>query len=82
MIAVTDIQMQTGNRDMDLDDIFPINLLEEMRPARHNQGANATFCDGHVEFGKLTVWLQKSDRSRQRWNNDHRSHPETWSNNP
>ena len=82
MIAVSDIQMRTGGHDMDLDDIFPINLLAELGPARHNQGANAVFCDGHVEYGKLTVWLQKSDRSRQRWNNDHQSHPETWSNNP
>jgi prepilin-type N-terminal cleavage/methylation domain-containing protein len=77
MIAVTDIQMRTAGSDMDLDDIFPINLLAELAPARHNQGANAVFCYGHVEYGKLTVWLQKSDRRRQRWNNDHQPHPET-----
>ena len=82
MIAVTDIQMQTGSRDMDLDDIFPINLPAELGPGRHNLGANCVFCDGHVEYAKLTVWLQKSDRRKQRWNNDHQSHPETWLNNP
>ena len=82
MIAVTDIKMQAGGRDMDLDDIFPINLPAELGPGRHNLGANCVFCDGHVEYAKLTVWLQKSDRRKQRWNNDHQSHPETWLNNP
>ena len=82
MIAVADVKMHTGGDDFDLDDIFPINLLAELSPARHNQGANTVFCDGHVEYGKLTAWLQRSDLRKQRWNNDHEPHRETWSNNP
>ena len=82
MIAVADATPRPGGEDHDLDDLFPINLLMQVIPARHNQGANAVFCDAHVEFAKLSNWLQKSERARQRWNNDHQSHPETWSNNP
>jgi prepilin-type N-terminal cleavage/methylation domain-containing protein/prepilin-type processing-associated H-X9-DG protein len=82
MIAVTDVTPKPGGADHDLDDIFPINLLAELAPGRHNLGANAVFCDGHVEFAKLTFWLQKSARARQRWNNDNQPHPETWNNNP
>lgn len=82
MVAVIDVKPKSGGADQDLDDIFPINLLAELAPARHNLGANAVFCDVHVEFAKLTRWLEKSDRARQRWNNDNLPHPETWSNNP
>jgi prepilin-type N-terminal cleavage/methylation domain-containing protein/prepilin-type processing-associated H-X9-DG protein len=81
MIAVADCKPKTGGGDNDLDDLFPINLLTELRP-RHNNGENIVFCDGHVEYAKHTVWLKKTDRARQRWNNDHQSHPETWGNNP
>jgi hypothetical protein len=65
MIAVADFQMRTGGGDRDLDDIFPINLLAELASARHNHGANAETCDGHVGYGKLTVWLEKSDLRRR-----------------
>jgi prepilin-type N-terminal cleavage/methylation domain-containing protein/prepilin-type processing-associated H-X9-DG protein len=81
MIAVVDCKPQTGGSDSDLDDLFPINVLLELAP-RHSQGENAVFCDGHVEYGKQVVWLRKTDAARQRWNNDHQSHPETWGNNP
>lgn len=81
MIAVADCKPKLAGGDDDLDDLFPINLLAELAP-RHNQGENIVFCDGHVEFGKHTVWLQKTERARQRWNNDHQGHQETWSNNP
>jgi prepilin-type N-terminal cleavage/methylation domain-containing protein/prepilin-type processing-associated H-X9-DG protein len=81
MIAVADCKPITGGGDNDLDDLFPINLLAELAP-RHNQGENIVFCDAHVEFGKHTAWLQKTDRARQRWNNDHEPHQETWGNNP
>jgi prepilin-type processing-associated H-X9-DG protein len=60
-----------------------VNLLAEVVVApRHNFGANAVFCDAHVEFGKLTAWNKRSDQARRRWNNDNQSHPETWGNNP
>jgi len=34
-----------------------------------------------VEYAKNVLWLQKSDRARQRWNNDNEPHRETWPNN-
>jgi len=55
-------------------------LQAELAP-RHNNGVNVVFCDAHVEYDKRTAWLQKTERARQRWNNDHRPHPETWQNN-
>ncbi len=81
MIAVADCKPKTGGEDNDLDDLFPINLLAELAP-RHNNGENVVFCDDHVEYAKHGVWLRKTDSARQRWNNDHQSHPETWGNNP
>lgn len=81
MIAVADCKPKTGGGDNDLDDLFPINLLAELSP-RHNQGEITVFCEGHVEYAKHTVWSRKTDRARQRWNNDHQPHPETWGNNP
>jgi prepilin-type processing-associated H-X9-DG protein len=45
---------------------------------RHNQGANAVFCDAHVEFGKQPAWVGKTDDVRSRWNNDNQPHRETW----
>ncbi|MBN8249571.1 MAG: DUF1559 domain-containing protein [Verrucomicrobia bacterium] len=44
----------------------------------HNAGANAVFCDGHVEYAKTTKWTETSEAARRRWNNDHLPHPETW----
>ncbi len=44
----------------------------------HNGGANAVFCDGHVEYQKLHRWREASSTQRRRWNNDHEPHPETW----
>jgi len=80
MISLADCKPKAGGGDNDLDDLFPVNLLAELAP-RHNNGENAVFCDGHVEYAKHQAWLQKSDRGRQRWNFDHNPHPETWSNN-
>jgi prepilin-type processing-associated H-X9-DG protein len=40
---------------------------------RHNGGANAAFCDAHVEFNRTTLWVAPA--SRARWNNDHQPHP-------
>lgn len=44
----------------------------------HNAGANAVFCDGHVEYKKFRQWTEASAPARRRWNNDHEPHPETW----
>jgi prepilin-type N-terminal cleavage/methylation domain-containing protein len=81
MIAVADCKPLTREEDNDLDDLFPVNLLAELAP-RHNRGENAVFCDNHVEYARHTIWLTKSALARQRWNNDHLPHPETWGNNP
>ncbi len=81
MIAAGDCKPKTGGGDNDLDDLFPINLLAELA-ARHNRGENMVFCDGHVEYARHTVWLRKTEGARQRWNNEHQPHPETWANNP
>ncbi len=78
MLAVTDANLTTTTGgDHDLDDLYPLNLLAALG-ARHNEGANAVFCDIHVEYAKQTAWLQKTDQARQRWNNDHLPHRETW----
>jgi prepilin-type N-terminal cleavage/methylation domain-containing protein len=82
MIAIADAQPKPGGADRDLDDLLPVNLLVEMTAQRHSQAANAVFCDDHVEFAKLTVWLEKTDRARQRFNNDNQPHRETWGNVP
>ena len=46
--------------------------------SRHSGGANALFCDGHLEYHKQAEWTRASDNVRARWNNDHQPHPETW----
>jgi prepilin-type N-terminal cleavage/methylation domain-containing protein/prepilin-type processing-associated H-X9-DG protein len=81
MIAIGDALPKPGGADRDLDDLLPINLLTEMVAPRHDQGANVVFCDDHVEFAKVKLWLQKSANARHRFNNDNEPHPETWSNN-
>ncbi|HRY52073.1 MAG TPA: DUF1559 domain-containing protein [Candidatus Paceibacterota bacterium] len=44
----------------------------------HRGGANAAFCDGHVEYAKQAKWTEAAEIIRQRWNNDHEAHKETW----
>jgi type II secretion system protein G len=46
--------------------------------ARHSDGANMLFCDGHVLFAKQAKWIAATDTARSRWNNDHEPHPENW----
>jgi len=81
MVAVADCKPISRQEDNDLDDFFPVNLLAELAP-RHNRGENVVFCDDHVEYAKHIVWLKKTAPQRQKWNNDHQPHEETWSNNP
>jgi len=45
---------------------------------RHSRGANAFFCDAHVEHARLPKWNEPSDLARRRWNSDHKPHRETW----
>jgi len=86
MVAVADAKggfntVVGGDGDADDGPTAPRNLLAILLP-HHNFGANAVFCDTHVEFAKLTAWLQKTEQARRRFNNDHDPHPETWANNP
>jgi prepilin-type processing-associated H-X9-DG protein len=50
----------------------------QLPSARHRGGANILFCDGHVEFGKQSKWIEKTPEARRQWNNDNQPHPETW----
>jgi prepilin-type processing-associated H-X9-DG protein len=52
-----------------------IQLVQYWLANTHNGGANGLFCDGHVEHGKQDRWIEKTDRARRRWNNDHEPHP-------
>jgi prepilin-type processing-associated H-X9-DG protein/prepilin-type N-terminal cleavage/methylation domain-containing protein len=84
MVSIADSKaslFSSQSGDGDADDpvtVSPANLPSELAPARHNQGANVVFCDGHVEFAKLAMWLKKTDTARRRWNNDNQPHQETW----
>jgi len=64
--------------------LFPYSVIEAMTAPgvddAHNGGANAVFCDGHVEYGKLRSWFKADDAHRRRWNNDNEPHRETWPN--
>lgn len=81
MVAVCDAKTTFMGGDHDADDL-PLNVLIEVTMPRHNYGFNAVFCDNHVEYGKNTAWLLRTDRARRRWNYDNQPHPETWGNNP
>lgn len=78
MVALTDWVWPPD--DHDVDDFA--NLLWQISPPRHGQGMNGAFCDGHVEYHKSTVWTRPTAVARQRWNNDHQAHPETWNFDP
>jgi prepilin-type N-terminal cleavage/methylation domain-containing protein/prepilin-type processing-associated H-X9-DG protein len=78
MVAICDA---TNWGEADAESLSRTNLLAAIIP-RHSRGANAVFCDAHVEYGKWANWLRKTATARQRWNNDHQPHPETWGNNP
>ena len=85
MIAVADARAKPpsnagGGGDHDGDDgpATPASNLLTALVARHNKGENAVFCDAHVEFAKEVLWVQRSLKAMQRWNNDHMPHPETW----
>jgi prepilin-type N-terminal cleavage/methylation domain-containing protein/prepilin-type processing-associated H-X9-DG protein len=45
---------------------------------QHLGGANAIFCDSHVEYGLQQRWKEASEQARCRWNNDHQAHREVW----
>jgi len=76
MIAIADTEHEWA------DAISPYFLPEDNHffsiGNLHNGGANAVFCDGHVEYAKQSKWVEASETARKRWNNDNEPHPETW----
>jgi general secretion pathway protein G len=46
--------------------------------AHHSGAANMIFADNHVEAAKRQRWVEESESSRKRWNNDNQAHPESW----
>ena len=44
----------------------------------HKGGANAVFCDGHVEWAPQAKWIEKTDDAARRWNNDNQPHRQFW----
>lgn len=45
---------------------------------RHKGGANIVFCDGHVEWARQQKWMEKTDETARRWNNDNQPHRPLW----
>src|SRR5579859_5798956 len=77
MVAIADEDLLATDDDHDLD--FSPELLFRMGlTGRHAGGANASFCDGHVEYAKTNRWTAPIDEVRRRWNYDHQPHRETW----
>jgi prepilin-type processing-associated H-X9-DG protein len=72
MVAIADFNPPQDGDD-DPDDIK--DLLASLNGSRHNRGANAVFCDAHVEYAKTNQWTARTDTARRRWNTDHQSHP-------
>jgi prepilin-type processing-associated H-X9-DG protein len=72
MVAIADFN-PPQNGDDDPDDIK--DLLASLNGSRHSHGADAVFCDGHVEYARTNAWTAPNDPARRRWNTDHQSHP-------
>jgi len=81
MIAIGDYMEirspQFGN-GQDGDIAGALDEQDDYVADRHSGGANVVFCDTHVEFAKQTNWMKAVASVRERWNNDHQPHPETW----
>jgi prepilin-type N-terminal cleavage/methylation domain-containing protein/prepilin-type processing-associated H-X9-DG protein len=83
MIAIGD---SDGNGVMDGNIAFQgLPLYLPGRPVlplppgnRHKGGANIVFCDGHIEWAKQSKWIERTDDTARRWNNDNKPHRELW----
>jgi len=75
MIAIGDY-IETPYQDGDI--AGALDEQDDYIATRHGGGGNVVFCDAHVEYGKQTNWMVEATAPRQRWNNDHQPHPETW----
>lgn len=40
------------------------------------------WCDGHVDFNRLTNVVRRTETARRRWNRDHEPHPDDWLDEP
>jgi hypothetical protein len=81
MVAICDYKTNAFDLDDDGDD-FPMGNILSQLTSFHNKGANAVFCEGHVEYGKQRAWTKPTAEARQRWNSDHQPHRSTWNNDP
>ena len=90
MIAITDYDPAANVYGGGLCDAGWSLYVYTFTGKRHAGGANVVFCDAHVEFANTNRWdvpgnwMPLGGRANlaalQRWNNDHRPHPEAvWS---
>lgn len=77
MIAMSD---SDGDGSSDGEISFHRFQVYPVKPpgTRHKNGANAVFCDGHVEWQKQTKWIELTDAAARRWNNDNQPHRDRW----
>jgi len=73
MVAIADYDPRDTDDDGD-GDLHPEDLFRAGLKGRHTHGANAVFCDAHVEYAKTNRWTARNETARKRWNNDHQSH--------
>jgi prepilin-type N-terminal cleavage/methylation domain-containing protein/prepilin-type processing-associated H-X9-DG protein len=74
MLAVADYNAQLdddNDGDFHPDALYALTLTD----SRHHRGANAAFCDAHVEYARTNIL--KASGARQRWNYDHQPHTDT-----
>ena len=77
LIAIGDYP-QLDSHPQDGDIAGALDELDDYLADRHGGGANALFCDTHIEYGKQTNWMMAAEPNRLRWNRDHTPHQETW----
>jgi prepilin-type processing-associated H-X9-DG protein len=77
MIAIIEYDPRTTDDDND-GDLNPFWLYSLALTGRHFHGANALFCDSHVEFGLTNKWKSTNDFELRRWNHDHQPHEMGW----
>ena len=76
MIAVADSISYSRMLVVETDWIRP--FPDYWRASWHESGENVAFCDGHLERIERGRLYAAAPSARQRWNNDHAPHPETW----
>lgn len=77
MVAMADYDPRNTDDDGD-GDLHPEILFTMALNGRHVRGANAVFCDAHVEYARTNQWTARTEAARKRWNNDHQPHREAW----